>query len=509
MNQKKAGVVLSYISEAIKILTALLYTPVMLRLLGQSEYGLYQLVSSVVSYLGLLSLGFTSAYVRYFSIAKAKGPEDEVAKLNGMFMTIFLVIAGIAALCGGVMISNIRALFSSGLTDQEYEKARILMILMVFNLSISFPNSVFNCIVSAHERFFFQRSLTVLQNLLNPFLTLPLLLMGYGSVGMVLVTTVITLAKLATDVWYVFHKLHARFIFCGFNFTLLKDVWAFTFFIFLNQIIDQINWSVDRFLLGRMIGTSAVAVYGLGAQINTLYVQMSTTISSVFAPQINRMVVQRNDNHELSELFTRVGRIQFILLSLILSGFIFVGRSFMEIWGGSKSYGESYFVALLLIVPSTVPLIQNLGIEIQRAKNMHRARSVVYLCIALANVAASIPLIRKYGVIGAPIGTAISIVLGNGFFMNWYYGKRIGLEIIQFWKEILSFFPGFIIPGVVGFAIKRYASINSISRIVIYASIYTCIFTVSVWLFGMNQYEKNLTIKTVQKLKKRSIKRKT
>ena len=503
MNQKKAGVILSYTSEAIKILTALLYTPIMLRLLGQSEYGLYQLVSSVVSYLGLLSLGFTSAYVRYFSLAKAKGSEDEVARLNGMFMTIFIVIAGIAAVCGGVMVSNIRALFSTGLTDQEYEKARILMILMVFNLSVSFPNSVFNCIVSAHERFIFQRSLTVLQNLLNPFLTLPLLLMGYGSVGMVVITTAITLAKFAADAWYVFRKIHARFIFRGFNFLLLKDIWTFTFFIFLNQIIDQVNWSVDRFLLGRMIGTSAVAIYGLGAQINTLYVQMSTTISSVFAPQINRMVVQRNDNHELSKLFIRVGRIQFMLLSLILSGYTFVGHRFMEIWGGSKSYGESYFVALLLIIPSTVPLIQNLGIEIQRAKNMHKARSVVYFCIAIANVAASIPLIRKYGVIGAPIGTAIAISIGNILFMNWYYDKHIGLEIAKFWKGILSFFPALILPAIFGITVKHYWPIQSISAIVVFALGYTSLYCASMWLWGMNAQEKNMIKGIFNKLLRR------
>ena len=479
MNQKKAGVVLSYISEAIKILTALLYTPIMLRLLGQSEYGLYQLVHSVVSYLGLLSLGFTSAYVRYFSIAKAKGSEDEVARLNGMFMTIFLVIAGIAAFCGGVMVYNIRAIFSTGLTDQEYEKARILMILMVFNLSISFPKSVFNCIVSAHERFFFQRSLTILQNLLNPFLTLPLLLMGYGSVGMVLVTTVITLAKLAVDMWYVFHRLHARFIFHDFDFRRLKDIWTFTFFIFLNQIINQINWNVDRFLLGRMIGTAAVAVYGLGAQINTLYIQMSTTISSVFVPQINRMVSVKNDNDELSKLFIKVGRIQFIILSLILTGFITVGHPFMEIWGGSKSYSESYYVVLLLIIPSTISLVQNLGIEIQRAKNMHRARSVVYLCIALANIAVSIPLIRKYGVIGAPIGTAISLIIGTGFFMNWYYHNRIGLNIPLFWKNILSFLPALVPPVVLDIVIRMYADIKSITAILGWACIHTIVFGIS------------------------------
>ena len=72
LSQKKVGALLSYVSEAIRILTALIYTPIMLRLLGQSEYGLYQLVHSVVSYLSLLSLGFGSAYVRFFSRAKAK-----------------------------------------------------------------------------------------------------------------------------------------------------------------------------------------------------------------------------------------------------------------------------------------------------------------------------------------------------------------------------------------------------------------------------------------------------
>ena len=503
MNQKKVGVMLSYTSEAIKILTSLLYTPVMLRLLGQSEYGLYQLVHSVVSYLGLLSLGFTSSYVRYFSIAKKSGDENNVARLNGMFMTIFLIIAAIAALCGGVMVTNIRGIFGTGLTESEYSTARVLMILMVFNLSVSFPNSVFNCIISAHERFFFQRLLTVLQNLLNPFLTLPLLLIGYGSIGMVAVTTGLTLTKLALDIWYVFRKLNVRFEFKKFNLSLLKDIWAFTFFVFLNQIIDQLNWSVDRFLLGRMLGTSAVAVYGLGAQINTMYVQLSTTISSVFVPQINRIVVERNDNHELSVLFTRIGRIQFVLLSFVLSGFVFLGHPFMEMWGGEKIYGMSFYVAIILIAPATIPLIQNLGIEIQRAKNMHRARSVVYFCIAIANVLVSIPLIRRFGVVGAPIGTAIAIAGGNILFMNWYYAKRIGLEIREFWRNIFSFLPAFAVPVILGILIIRKVEIRGILSLGIWILIYSIVFCTSMWFLGLNASEKQLIKGIIRRMKHR------
>ena len=498
MNQKKAGVILSYSSEAIKILTSLLYTPIMLRLLGQSEYGLYQLVNSVVSYLGLLSFGFTSSYIRFFSIAKAKGSEEETAKLNGMFMTVFLVISGIAAVCGSVMVGNIHGIFKTGLVDKEYQTAKILMILMIFTLCVSFPNSVLNCIISAHERFFFQRLLTVLQNLLNPFLTLPLLLMGYGSIGMVSISTAITIASFAVDVWYVFHKLHAKFTFHGFDFRLLKEMWTFTFFIFINQLIDQVNWSIDRFLLGRMVGTAAVAVYALGAQINILYVQLSTTISSVFAPQINRMVAQDTDDSQLSALFIRVGRIQFMLLSLVLSGFVFIGHPFMEKWGGIQ-YGDSYFVTLWLIAPVTVPLIQNLGIEIQRAKNKHQTRSIVYFCIALANIGISVPLIRLYGPVGAATGTAISLFCGNIVFMNWYYARHIGLRIGLFWKNIGTFIPALFVPLAFGALVRPFVQHTWLS-LTGFAFAYACVYGASMFFLGMNTDEKMLFRSALKKL---------
>ena len=182
INQRKAGVILSYAGEMVKIVVSLVYTPVMLRLLGQSEYGLYQLVYSVVSYLSLLSLGFGSSYLRFYSRYKAQKDESGVAKLNGMFILIFSSISIICIICGSIMIGNIHNIFGTGLTKQEYETARVLMGLLIINLAMTFPNSVFNCSITAHEKFFFQKLLILLQNLFSPFLTLPLLIMGYGSI---------------------------------------------------------------------------------------------------------------------------------------------------------------------------------------------------------------------------------------------------------------------------------------------------------------------------------------
>ena len=308
INQLKIGVVLSYITMFIHNIISILYTPIMLRLLGKSEYGLYQLVFSVVSYLGLLSFGFGSAYVRFYSRYKVKNDEDGIARLNGMFITIFLIIALISIVSGSILVFNIEAIFKQGLTGSEIDTARILMILMVFNLAVTFPSSVFDSYVTAHECYFFQRVIGLLQTVLNPFLTLPLLLMGYKSISLVTITTVLTLGKFIMNIYYCRKKINMKFRFKNIQFSLLKEIWIFSFFIFLNMIVDQINWSVDKFILGMFGGTVAVAVYAVGGQINSIYMSLSTSVSSVFIPRINTIAADSNDNRQLTDIFTRVGR---------------------------------------------------------------------------------------------------------------------------------------------------------------------------------------------------------
>lgn len=400
------------------------------------------------------------------------------------------------------MIGNIRGIFGTGLTNVEYETARILMGMLIINLAMTFPNSVFNCYITAHEKFLFQKVLILLQNIFSPFLTLPLLIMGYGSVGMVSVTTFLTFALLLSNMFYCFKKLHIKFKFKKFQAGLLREMWVFTFFIFLNQIIDQVNWSVDKFLLGRLSGTTAVAVYGVGGQINTMYQQFSTSISNVFVPKVNRIVAESDDNSQLTKLFTRVGRIQFMVLGLILSGFVFLGYPFVKMWAGEE-YGASYAVAIFLIVPVTVPLIQNLGIEIQRAKNMHKARSIVYLFIAIANVFISIPLIKFMGPAGAALGTAISLFAGNIIFMNWYYHARIGMNMFYFWKEIAKFIPALIVPCVIGIIIINFANITGLVKLGVFAIVYTAVYGLSMYFLGMNEEEKQLVMGPIKKLLKK------
>ena len=90
-SQLKKGVILNYINIGLGNLIPIFYTPVMLQLLGQSEYGLYKLSSSVTSYLSLVSLGIGSAVTRYLIKYKVEGSKKDEEKILGLFMIIFQI----------------------------------------------------------------------------------------------------------------------------------------------------------------------------------------------------------------------------------------------------------------------------------------------------------------------------------------------------------------------------------------------------------------------------------
>lgn len=505
-NQLKLGSLLSYLQMALGVLVGLLYTPAMIRLLGQSEYGLYNTVSSTISMLSVLNMGFNSSYVRYYAEYKKNDDNESIYRLNGMFLCIFTVIGLVGLACGLYLSSHLEMVFSSGLTPSEYAIARKLMLVLTLNLAISFPMSVFQNIISANERFVFLKLLGMLKTVGGPLVTLPLLLMGYRSIAMVCVTLIITCVTDALYFVYVVLVLKNRFIFRGFERRLFSDLFAYTFFIALNIIIDQINLNVDKVLLGRYKGTAATAVYSVGYSLYHYYSMFSTAVSGVFTPRVHRIVTKSENQTErkraLTDLFIKVGRVQFLILGLIVTGIIFFGKQFILIWAGSE-YVESYYVLLLLCIPATVPLIQNTGIEIQRALNRHQFRSIIYLFMAIINLTMSIYLCQIYGAVGSAMGTAFSFALANGLIMNVFYHKRCDIDIILFWKNIGTMAKGLLIPIVCALGLCYFMDTQNLLGLLIAIIVYSAIYCASMWYFGMNASEKDLIKKPLRKIMRR------
>ena len=501
-NQRKNGAILSYISILVNTLIQLLYTPYLVRMLGQSEYGLYSLVSSIIGYLTILDLGFGNAIVVYTSRYIAQKKYEEEKKLHGMFSIIFIMLGIIATILGLILFFNIDSIFKSTMSVKEIQKAKIMILILTFNLAITFPFSIYSSIISAYERFTFQKIMAILNSLLKPLLMIPLLFLGYKSITMSLVITIVNVIVLFSNYLFCRKKLKIKIKFRGIDKVLFKTILGYSIWLFLTEIVDKVNWSVDQVILGIVCGTTQVSIYSLATSFNTLFINLSTAISSIFLPKMSKMISTNASDKELTDEFIKVGRIQFYIMFLVTTGFILFGKDFFILWVGKK-YVTSYYVTLCLVVPAFFSLIQNVGLSIMQAKNKYKFKAILTSCMAIFNVIISVFLAKKLGAVGTALGTTFVLLLCNTLIINIYYYNVIKLDVIKFWKVIGKMAINYILPVLVILALMHLMKFIGLVKLLIFGSIYTILFILITYFINMNNYEKKIVKSFYKKILRR------
>lgn len=507
VDQIRAGVILNYIVIGLNALVGLLYTPYLLRMLGQSEYGLYSLVSSVIAYLTILDLGFGSAVVRYTARFRAKGMEKEQYEMFGMFLVLYIILGIIALVLGMALYLNVDTLFIDTMTQTELDRAGRMMLLLVFNLAITFPMSIFGSVIQAYEQFVFLKLVDIGRIVLTTIVMIVLLYWGYKALALVVVQTIFNIFALLLHLYYSRVKIKMKFVFTRLNIPFLKEVSKYSFWIFIMIIVDRIYWGTGQFVLGAMMGTVAVAIFAVAIQLHTMYQQFSTAMSSIFLPKVTAMVAVGDNKKEVSDLFIKTGRIQYIIMSFVLCMFIIFGKSFIELWAG-KEYEQAFWMALLFLVPSTIPLVQNLGIVILQARNQMKFRSLCYMAISTCSLILQILFVKWFGIIGCSIAIAVALVVGQIIIMNIYYCIVQKIDILRFWSELLkmSVVPASL--GAIGVFMVYYLEniFASWFTFVLWIVISSVIYAPLAFFFQMNSYERTLFIAPV-KIIKNKIKR--
>lgn len=480
----------------------------MLRMLGQSEYGLYSLAYSAVSYLSLLSFGFAHTIIRYLSKYRAEKDRESEEITYGFFLIVYMVLAIVVMIIGIVISNNVEAIFHRGLTNAELDKMRVLVILMTFNTALSFPISVFSSVVIAYERFVFRKLVDMIATVAAPLANLIALYLGYSSVGMVVAATMIQFLMLPINIFYCGNKLkiHPKFMVPAAS--LIKEMIGFSFYIFLGSIVDMLFWATDKVILGMLVSTVAVAVYNVGGTFNNIVINLSSSMSSVLTPKITGMVVKDASKDELTSIFVRIGRLQFVIVALIVSGFTVFGRTFILLWAGNE-YIDAYWVAILTLFPLCVPLIQNTGLSIVVAQNKHRFRSVVYLIIAIINVVSTYITVPTMGIIGAALCSCVAYIIGQGLIMNIYYYRVINIDVFLFWKNILKMSTVPLVMMIGGIFVLSRIHIDNWLVFMIGVVIYTAIYSICMYVIILNDYEKDIIRKPVNKLQKLIVSRRS
>lgn len=477
MSERKKGAILSYIQVVLSVAVSVIYVPVLLRYLGQSEYGLYQIVGSFFSYISVFESCMSTGVLRNYCNALGSQDKEAADVTLSMAKVIYRAMAVLMALVGVIVIFTFRRFYESSFSASELKESSAILLLLFANMMATLLGSVYLTILTGHEKFAFLKVLSIIIQIAQPFFVILCVRKIPYAITVSTVIVVLNVLTVLMRYLYVTRKLKIRIVKKERNGKVIKEIIGLSATILLGCIADQIFWKTDQVILGKLFSTAVVAVYSVGAQIYMMYMQFGTQVASVFYPKVSILYQEENGNQKVSNLFVRVGRVTFMIIMLILSGFIVFGKEFLLIWVG-EGYTEAYYVAIVVMIPFSVDLAQNLALAILQVKKQYSFRAKIYLLSALINVVTTVIFASYFGIVGAAISTGLSMFITSGLIMNWYYLKKANLDIVKFWKETFKIITVSMVMMTLVLLIKQFMSWNSVGllqlgiEIILFALIY-------------------------------------
>ncbi|MCQ2802259.1 MAG: acyltransferase family protein [Bacilli bacterium] len=478
----KIGIGISYVALAVSIIATLIVTPKVLAAVGDEQYGLYSFVGSITSWLTVITGALSTSYVRFAT--KVKKETGKIGSVNTLyfkiytFFSIFIVIA-MFAVVGILYACNFKI---SQYTDAQNNLIYLLLLISTINVAITIMFSIFSHYLTYSNQFIFLRLLSLIISILTFGCNLIFAVTTKSIISIAIVATVLSgVSALATVIYAMRHqKMEFEKTTVKKQFPLLKEICIFSSFILLNVVVDQIDRDVDKTLLGSMVDAKSVTIYSFAQFFNTYLLTLSISISGAFTPKIHELV-ENKDQKGLHKVFLDVCKMQCIVVVASVGGYIACGRPFIDVWLG-EGYQEIYGYACVLLAINIIPLTANLGIEAQRAMNKHKFRAVLYIALALVNVALSILFIKilppEKAIWGAVFGTVFSVVIGNCIILNIYNKKAIGLPMGRYFLNLfkICLFAAAGVGAAIGVSYAVPSNVASLAQVFIYAGIFLVIY---------------------------------
>lgn len=495
--QIKIGMVLNYLSMVVEGLVIFLLNPFIIRALGQADYGVYSLITSFSGYLSIFDFGLGTAIIRYIAKYNAENKEKEKENFLSFSFFIYFLISVVITVVAIILYNCIDRIFSASLTFEQINLAKQLFIIIATSMTITTLGSIFSAIISGYEKFIFTRTVVLLCSIINVILTILVLATKATAVKLTYITLITTLITFITNVIYVFFKLKIKVKFHNWDSKLFKEVFKFSIFVFLQTLISQIYWRLDQLIIGIEIIDAAIplAIYAVAMRINDLVLAFTTVINRYQLPSITRLAIIEKDEDKLIKYIGKTSKFVAVLYFAIIIGFIFFGEKFINVYAG-EGYELAYPIVLIVIIASSLNRIHGCGSDVLKAKNKNGMYTVIIFITAILNIALTIILIPVLGLIGAAIGTAVSVVLGNTIAYYWCLYKQANINI----KLLFIYtFKGFLKPVII--SVIAALLINLISNTNIYVYIlklfmFAMVYCITVYKWILDEEEK-LKIKKV------------
>lgn len=473
----------------VKIIFSFVMAPVIIQALGNYDYGLWEIVLSLIGYMGLLDMGMRPAVTRYVAKYNAVNDKQALGKLLNTAFFFNLTIGTIACTILIILAINDPHMLAENSTKES--RYIYFLLIIAFQLLFQFPGHVAECIHLGHQRYYLTNNITILNNIIGNTILYYLLTHGYGLLTLALGNCIglslkyilyFLLLSLERYGGYALDKAH-------FSFDMLKNLLCFGGKTLIIGIVATISGGMTPLIIGSFLGPAAVPFYSLPARLVTYIRDITMTVANVFMPMFSHLK-SLEKGEQLREIYLQATKYIAAVTSPMTIGAMIMGPYFIHVWIGPEYAEKSNYIFYFLGVGTLLyifnPLFHRFMTGIDKLNFLIFTR-VLFLLILLSF---TFFLITPYG----NNGVAFAIMLSYCFIAPlelWYACRNLNISIKLFVKSV--YLP-LIIPNVCMFFfvstlannIKPY-SYFKISIIVLPSAL---IYFILFFIFSMTKEEK-------------------
>lgn len=501
--QIKIGAIISYGTIVFHIVAGLIYTPWLLSQIGQSDYGLYTLATSIIT-LFVMDFGLGAAISRYVSRYRAQNNQKAVNDFLGMIYKLYMMVDAVIFTVLLVIFFLIDTIYVN-LSPAELEKFKVLYIIVAMFSVVSFPFSNLNGILTSYERFIVLKLCDFFNKALNIALVVIALMLGWGVYALVSVHAFVGLLTIVFKLLVIKQKTPVKVNFSFFDKTMLKEIFGFSMWTTVGNLLQRLILGISPSIIAAVCATGSieVAIFGLASTVEGYVYTFATAINGMFMPRISKIIVDGKKDTELMPLMVKVGRIQLILIGLVSVGFLALGKSFIvDIWN-KPDFVQSYYCAILLLLPNMLYLPMQIANTTLVVENKVKIQAQVFMVMGVVNVVLSLIFSHFWGAVGAALAVFVAYVV-RVVLMVIVYQKKMDLNMVKFIKDVfLSMSPYLFITFVVGFVMEQFNPLShGLLRFAVNGTVLVGCFGILMLAKGFNQYERNLVFGIFKKVGK-------
>jgi len=496
--QIKLGAIISYGTILLSIIAGLIYTPWMVKQIGKSDYGIFVLVTSFLTYF-VMDFGLGQAIARFIAKYRVEGNEGKVNELLGLTSRLYLWINLAIVFSLVVVFFLIENIFKE-LSTTEIHSFKVVYCIAGFFSIVSFPFSPLNGILIAYERFILLKLCDLFNKIGLIILMVIVLLMGYKLYALVAINAGVGIVLIVVKLVYLSKTTPIKIDFFYKSKKLFSELFSFSVWITVIGIAQRLLMNITPTILAIYSGTVSIAIFSIGMVIEGYTYTFSSALSGLFLPRVSELSSKKDNMVEISNLMIRIGRIQLFMVGILLIGIITLGKQFITFWMG-PDFKDSYYVALFLVLPGIITLTQEIGSTLLYVVNELKYRAFLFVGASIVSVIISVILAPVYGAIGSAIGIFTAVIICHVIGMNIVYWKVAKLDIPRFFRECyLKMLLPLGLSLMAGFLIQIYIPAHNLLTFAPKAFLLGVVYLLLMWRMGLNKAEKELIRDLIHKV---------